>query len=492
MQTSSSYILSSYSFIKTLPLEKILEVGYQSKEGNPIPSFDEKLLIELCEDATSIFKKEDNILEINGDVIIVGDIHGSFHDLLRILHFINQNNSKVLFLGDYVDRGDFSLECITILFALKIMEPDKYFLIRGNHEFDSMCSQYGFKNEILNYHNPKKTKEIPAQKKENSIRTDFLTLYFEQKEEEKNKMTNNNQDIYSDHNDMNCYRYSENLYDSFLGAFSFLPISAIINKKTFCIHGGLSPLLEKIDIINRSILRPINSFEENRLLTDVLWSDPSKEFPYLFAANPRGRGYIFSSDAVYNFLNKNSLTRLIRAHQCVVNGSSLCFDKRCVTVFSASSYSQPMGNSSGILMIFEKNDDISFVQFPPLGRLQKSEAAYYKVQPFKENSEKVTFCFSLKHPKLHTKALRMVTNKGSKIRGHQSQRCLSTKILQKPIMASNSRGNLSSLQMRFISHSVSMDSIKSEKMKTGDSDKFTSKSLDSLDEISKFVDQNNL
>lgn len=95
--------------------------------GNPIPSFDEQLLIKLCEDASKIFQKEDNIIELNGDVIIVGDIHGSFHDLLRNLNFSQKDSvsQRYFFLGDYVDKGSFSLECITLLFTLKILEPNR-------------------------------------------------------------------------------------------------------------------------------------------------------------------------------------------------------------------------------------------------------------------------------------------------------------------------------------------------------------------------------
>ena len=114
MTQAAEYILSSYSFIATYSLEQILDVGYQSKEGNPIPSFDEKLLIELCADARKTLENESNILDIEGDVIIVGDIHGSFHDLLRILKYTQKIDSKVLFLGDYVDRGNFSLECMRL------------------------------------------------------------------------------------------------------------------------------------------------------------------------------------------------------------------------------------------------------------------------------------------------------------------------------------------------------------------------------------------
>lgn len=93
-----------------------------------IPSFDEELIIDLCFNAQNIFQKESNILELEGDLIVVGDIHGSLHDLLRILKFIQEGKFNVLFLGDYVDRGNFSLECITLLYALKIIYPDQYYI----------------------------------------------------------------------------------------------------------------------------------------------------------------------------------------------------------------------------------------------------------------------------------------------------------------------------------------------------------------------------
>lgn len=153
MSNLASYIYSTYSRILTLPKEELHEVGYHTNESSPIPSFDQNLLISLCQEVQSTFSKENVVLEIYGDFIVVGDIHGSLHDLLRILNYINEQKMKALFLGDYVDRGNFSLECITLLFAMKILFPDNFFLLRGNHEFDIICSTYGFKKEIITIDN---------------------------------------------------------------------------------------------------------------------------------------------------------------------------------------------------------------------------------------------------------------------------------------------------------------------------------------------------
>lgn len=62
MEISAAYILSAYSFISTGTLQNILSTGYKLDKGNPIPSFDEKLLINLCADAQKQLSKEKNIL----------------------------------------------------------------------------------------------------------------------------------------------------------------------------------------------------------------------------------------------------------------------------------------------------------------------------------------------------------------------------------------------------------------------------------------------
>lgn len=293
----SSYILSTYSTIFAHSPKTISDVGYELKGGTPIPSFEENILIDLCTEVQEILEQEDNVLELNGDFIIVGDIHGSFHDLLRIIHFIQEKPSKVLFLGDYVDRGNFSLECITILFAIKSEYPDSVYLIRGNHEFDSLCSQYGFKDEIMNYHNPKKQSTAKRQQNNTSQSSDGKPVQRD--------------DFDTNYNDTNCYQYSEALYYSFIKAFSYLPIASIINNTTFCIHGGLGKKLDNIENINKLIQRPIDNFEDCKLLSDALWSDPTDCPEGSYIPNPRGRGNLFNNRAVSMFLKNNNLKRMI-------------------------------------------------------------------------------------------------------------------------------------------------------------------------------------
>lgn len=75
------------------------------------------------------------MIELNPPVKIMGDIHGQYHDLIRLFDMGGfPPDSNYLFLGDYVDRGKQSLETILLLFCYKIKFPENFFILRGNHE----------------------------------------------------------------------------------------------------------------------------------------------------------------------------------------------------------------------------------------------------------------------------------------------------------------------------------------------------------------------
>ncbi len=82
-------------------------------------------------------------------IVIVGDIHGSLHNLEKAVEaWVESGADKIVFLGDYVDRGPNGLEVITRLIELRLSEPSRVILLRGNHESASMNSIYGFADEV--------------------------------------------------------------------------------------------------------------------------------------------------------------------------------------------------------------------------------------------------------------------------------------------------------------------------------------------------------
>lgn len=104
----------------------------------------------LCEKAQELFTDEPNVKEIRCPVTVCGDIHGQFYDLMELFKIGgNLPDTDYLFMGDYVDRGYYSVETISLLVALKIRYPERICILRGNHESRQITQVYGFYDECL-------------------------------------------------------------------------------------------------------------------------------------------------------------------------------------------------------------------------------------------------------------------------------------------------------------------------------------------------------
>ena len=261
------------------------------------------------------------LLKVEQPIYIIGDIHGNIFDLIRVLVMAGKPpTSRYLFLGDYVDRGQFSIECIVLLFALKIKYPDHFFLLRGNHEFANVNEKYGFKSECLSAYNS-------------------LTTY--------NKINE---------------------------TFAWMPLTALIDKKIFCVHGGISPQIASYRQLNL-IKRPIRSYD-NSIACDLVWSDPSTDTKEFFRSD-RGNGVTFGIIAVRDFAKKFKVNHILRAHQCVQLGVEKFADDVLYTVFSCSNYDS--GNRCGILFITEEGK-IEMFSLPPLAQVQRCDVLTKGVQ----------------------------------------------------------------------------------------------------------------
>jgi protein phosphatase len=125
-------IISAFNELLTIPPDNFTDIG----RTVAIPTFDPPLLTELAKRAEEHFALQNTLLNVSCPVYIVGDIHGNIFDLIRVLIMAGVPPiSRFLFLGDYVDRGQYSIEVIALLFSLSIRYPEHVYLLRGNHEF---------------------------------------------------------------------------------------------------------------------------------------------------------------------------------------------------------------------------------------------------------------------------------------------------------------------------------------------------------------------
>jgi serine/threonine-protein phosphatase PP1 catalytic subunit len=302
-------------------IERLLEVREQ-QPGTSV-SLSEDEVKALCFKAREIFLSQPNLLELEAPIKVCGDIHGQYYDLLRLFQYGGfPPEANYLFLGDYVDRGQQSLETICLLLAYKIKYPENFFLLRGNHECASINRIYGFYDECKR-------------------------------------------------------RYSVKLWKIFTSCFNTLPVAAIIEERIFCCHGGLSPSLLNMDDI-RNIVRPTD-IPEKGLLCDLLWSDPDKDTDQ-WGENDRGVSFTFGQEPVYSFLKEHDFDLVCRAHQVVEDGYEFFANRQLVTLFSAPNYCGEFDNA-GALMTIDENLMCSFQILKPSEKKIKSFNYLQQINP---------------------------------------------------------------------------------------------------------------
>ena len=195
---------------------------------------------KLCATVKDRLRTESPVLNVGGPVKIFGDIHGQYGDLMQYFRQLGTpcdwmpngdiSTYNYLFLGDWVDRGKFSLETVCLLFALKCQYPARIFLVRGNHEDPGINRYMGFYDECVGRLGPR----------------DGLAAY-------------------------NCFNET----------FQWLSPAAVVERCILCVHGGIGRIkwLRQLESLTKPCagvqeLMEANDTVKGALLTDVLWSDP--------------------------------------------------------------------------------------------------------------------------------------------------------------------------------------------------------------------------
>ncbi|UJR08949.1 hypothetical protein I4U23_013201 [Adineta vaga] len=270
----------------------------------------EDVALKIIEDGAKLLRQEKTMIDVEAPITVCGDVHGQYYDLMKLFEVGGSPaTTRYLFLGDYVDRGYFSIECVLYLWSMKILYPTTFFLLRGNHECRHLTEYFTFKTECK-------------------------------------------------------IKYTERVYNACMEAFDCLPLAALMNGQFLCVHGGLSPEIHTLEDIKR-----LDRFKEPPPygpMCDLLWSDPLEDYgtertTEQYSHNTvRGCSYFYSYAACCDFLQNNQLLSIIRAHEAQDAGYRMY--KKCqstgfpslITIFSAPNYLDVYNNKAAILK-YENN-----------------------------------------------------------------------------------------------------------------------------------------
>ena len=221
------------------------------------------------------------------------------------------STNKLLFLGDYVDRGNFAVEIIILLLCMKLCYPEYVFLLRGNHETRQMSSHHNFKAEVV-------------------------------------------------------HKFDQEVYDYLMFVFDCLPVCAVVSNSLIAMHGGINPeMMRGINEINRPYR--FQEVQSKGLICDIIWSDPMAELDYqqtggqgnFYMNDARGCGVKYGQDATTMFLAKNNLKTIFRGHEVFQEGFKIHdSNSQVITVFSAPNYCGNYMNLGAIITITNKQINV--------------------------------------------------------------------------------------------------------------------------------------
>ena len=251
-----------------------------------------------------------------GKLHVIGDIHGNKDALFKYLDHIGplSETNQLLFLGDIVDRGPHEWHCMLLVLLYKVQYGNYCTILRGNHEDYQTSRKYG----MFSY-------EIGRAEKSTEFAREAMNTIF-----------------------------------------GYLHLCCIVNNEFFCVHGG-PPVAKETTIEELSKIKlPVNlAFSNyNCCIDELMWNDPRTELPggqaecyyppssykypnpsYDCVESIRGVGFQFKEGRLKEWMLRNKIRRILRAHECPIDEGCAVTDTfgngLCLTVFSAPNYYPP-------------------------------------------------------------------------------------------------------------------------------------------------------
>lgn len=265
-------------------------------------------LDRVLQKVSEILEKEPKLVPIDRSrVMFLGDTHGNFEMTIHALKHLfppkgssHTNFDKVVFLGDFIDRGDYSIENINLLMSMKAIAPDRLILIRGNHET-----------------------------RETNIRFDFYEKVIR--------------------------RYGLKMFERYNQIFAKLPLAVMTWNKIFAVHGGVPEGLENIADINGvgDMLDP-----DDRVVFQLLWNDPIEKDGWFFKNFRGSYSQRFGREAFAHFMQKHDIKLFVRAHEVQKDGYKAYFNAQLISLDSSTT---PRGKDAMKLFIVEPSGEYRVV-----------------------------------------------------------------------------------------------------------------------------------
>jgi len=194
----------------------------------------------------------------------------------------------MVFLGDYVDRGNRGVENLCLILEKFLKNPKKIIILRGNHETPWPNERYGFMSEVR-------------------------------------------------------AKFGATAYEHFAEFFASMPYAVVVNGH-LCVHGGIARTLTKVEEIAK--LHLPDRVPDNPVAYELLWNDPDENAEEFDFSERGPRIYKYGRKVTENFIKQNELKGIIRGHE-KCDAFKFNFGGQVTTVFSSKYH----GASAGILLL---------------------------------------------------------------------------------------------------------------------------------------------